>query len=223
MGSRASLRRCNRLTRRCFCSSGWPSNTWGETDRHEGWAGSNWAGNVRWADSTLCEPLSEEHLSEIVHTSSKVSIVGSAHSFTPVVAANGCATTLVSLRKMPRICHLDEQTCTLTVDAGCTYSEICSFLSTTQFALPNTASLPHFSVAGALATGTHGSSGMGPDGRLLLSGLADTVVKLKVGIGPQCRPCQQVVTNSVPLSLRLSGLMGSLGVWHRETLASTAL
>lgn len=88
--------------------------------------------------------------------------LGSAHSFTPLVSASAESvepTTIISLRKMPRKCDLDEQSMMLTVDAGSTYSEVCSFLRDTAYALPNTASLPQFSVAGALATGTHGSSG----------------------------------------------------------------
>ena len=74
---------------------------------------------------------------------------------------------------------------TLTVDAGSTYSEVCGFLAAhSSLALPNTASLPHFSVAGACATGTHGSSGMGSDGRLSLSGAADAVASIEL-IGPE--------------------------------------
>lgn len=88
------------------------------------------------------------------------------------------------MRRMPRVCRLDEDAHTVTVDAGTTYSEVCSFLAGTRFALPNTASLPHFSVAGAVATGTHGSSGMLPDGRLRLSGLPDAVEAIEF-VGPE--------------------------------------
>ena len=34
----------------------------------------------------------------------------------------------------------------------------------TAWALQNTASLPHFTIAGALSMGTHGSSGLHEDG-----------------------------------------------------------
>ena len=62
----------------------------------------------------------------------------------------------------------------LEVDAGATLSEVCSFLSTRGYALENTASLPQFGVAGALATGTHGSSGVGQDGRATTRSLVDS-------------------------------------------------
>jgi len=111
----------------------------------------------------------------------RIRTLGSAHSFTPLIAASSKElAAILSLRRMPRICVLDAAAKRLTVDAGTTYSEVCAFLSSTPFALLNTASLPHFSVAGAVATGTHGSSGLGPDGRLLLSGLADAVVEIEL-------------------------------------------
>src|SRR5205085_497424 len=46
---------------------------------------------------------------------------------------------------------------TVTVEAGITYGQLCPHLHRAGRALPNLASLPHVSVAGACATGTHGS------------------------------------------------------------------
>ena len=122
--------------RRMFCTAHWPNSTWGETDRHDGWQGSNWAANIRWTNSALHEPSSVEEVSRIVRAASKVRVVGSAHSFTPLVATDNVPTTLLSLRKMPAVCQLDKHAATITVDAGATYSELCNYLSTTDYALP---------------------------------------------------------------------------------------
>ena len=46
---------------------------------------------------------------------------------------------------------------TVTVEAGITYGQLCPQLDQQGFALHNLASLPHISVAGGCATGTHGS------------------------------------------------------------------
>jgi xylitol oxidase len=46
---------------------------------------------------------------------------------------------------------------TVTVSAGARYGELCTYLDKQGFAIPNLASLPHISVAGACATATHGS------------------------------------------------------------------
>ena len=43
---------------------------------------------------------------------------------------------------------------------GATLAELAYFLQGTGFALANTPALPQFTVAGAVATGTHGSSGV---------------------------------------------------------------
>lgn len=163
----------------------WPCNSWGESDRHDGWRGSNWGGNIKWIGCPLIEPRSLTELQEIVRASKKIRVVGSAHSFTPLIYRHNDSQlpTLLSLRKMPRKWEIDTATSVLTIDAGSTYSEVCCALSHTRFALSNTASLPQFSIAGAISTGTHGSSGMGKDGRLLLGGLADAVLSLEI-VGP---------------------------------------
>jgi xylitol oxidase len=52
---------------------------------------------------------------------------------------------------------LDETSRTVTVGAGTTYGAIASWLGERGWALGNMASLPHISIGGAIATGTHGS------------------------------------------------------------------
>ena len=172
---------------RCLSTAGWPPNSWGEADRPDGWRGANWSGNTRWVGQRLHQPESMATLCEVVASAEQVRAIGSAHSFPPIVSggvASDPRLELVSLRRMPRSMTLDEGAKMITVDAGTTYSEVCAFLAQhTQLALANTASLPHFSVAGAVATGTHGSSGMGHDGRLLLSGMADSVRAVEL-VGP---------------------------------------
>jgi xylitol oxidase len=82
-------------------------------------------------------------------------VLGSGHSFNDIADTTG---DQVSLRRLPRVFALDEEARTVTVDGGARYDEICGPLAAAGFALPNLASLPHISVAGAVATATHGSS-----------------------------------------------------------------
>ena len=199
-------------------ASGWAANTWGEADRHEGWRGANWGGNVRWVGASVAEPASMAELQETVAKARRIRAIGSAHSFTPLVSAGPerePAASLVSLRCMPRVCELDEPNKRLTVDAGATFSEVCAYLAGTSLALPNTASLPHFSVAGAVATGTHGSSGMGVDGRLLLSGLADAVAAIEL-VGPSGE-LRWVAEGDADFDAAVVSL-GLLGIASRVTL-----
>jgi xylitol oxidase len=58
---------------------------------------------------------------------------------------------------MDRVVALDPKLRTVTVESGMTYGQLCPYLHRQGFALHNLASLPHISVAGAVATATHGS------------------------------------------------------------------
>ena len=115
---------------------------------------TNWAGNHPYVAASIHEPESIERLQEIVRSARTLRVLGSRHSFNDVADSTG---DLVSLRRMPRIFRLDRGARTVTVDAGVRYGELCAELDSAGFALHNLASLPHISVAGACATGTHGS------------------------------------------------------------------
>src|SRR5262249_8909686 len=52
---------------------------------------------------------------------------------------------------------IDQQRRTITVGGGTNYGVLADYLHQAGWALHNMASLPHVSVAGAIATGTHGS------------------------------------------------------------------
>jgi xylitol oxidase len=58
---------------------------------------------------------------------------------------------------MNQVTALDPAAHTVTVEAGMSYGQLCPVLDGKGFALHNLASLPHISIAGACATGTHGS------------------------------------------------------------------
>ena len=114
----------------------------------------NWAGNVEYAAERFHEPKSVADIQAIVAAATKVRAVGSRHSFNTIADTSG---DLVSLGSMPRVVELDPQARTVTVDGGIKYGELATRLHENGWALANLASLPHISVAGACATGTHGS------------------------------------------------------------------
>lgn len=69
---------------------------------------------------------------------------------------------LVDLSGIPAEIDIDESSGTVAVNAAATYGKVAPALDLAGFALHNVGSLPHISVAGATATGTHGSgSGLG--------------------------------------------------------------
>jgi alditol oxidase len=115
---------------------------------------TNWAGNLAYSAARLHEPESMEQLRDIVRNTPSLRVLGSRHSFNDIADTKG---DQVSLRRMPRIFELDRGVGTVRVDGGVRYGELCADLHAAGFALHNLASLPHISVAGACATGTHGS------------------------------------------------------------------
>jgi alditol oxidase len=115
---------------------------------------TNWAGNHTFRPARLYEPETVEEVQEIVRGARSLRVLGSRHSFNDIADSPG---ELMSLARLPRAIVLATDGSTVTVDGGIPYGELAVRLETAGFALHNLASLPHISVAGACATGTHGS------------------------------------------------------------------
>jgi xylitol oxidase len=114
----------------------------------------NWSGNIVFGAARTEEPATLEQLQEIVAQGDKLRIVGSGHSFNPIVATPA---TLLSLRHLAGPVTVDGARRRAWVPAGAAYSTVNVELQRAGWALPNLASLPQISVAGAVATATHGS------------------------------------------------------------------
>ena len=116
-------------------------------------AGQNWAGSHGYAAPSFVEPTSLDEPQAIVASTEKVRALGSRHSFNDLADTSG---TLIGTSKLPHSVEiLDEDT--IAVAPWMKYGEIAALLKPHGLALHNLASLPHISVAGAIATGTHGS------------------------------------------------------------------
>jgi len=114
----------------------------------------NWAGNHTYAAASLHHPETVAEVQALVARHDRVKVLGTRHSFNAVADTTGA---LLSLARLPREIVIDDARRTVTVDGGATYGQIGEALHRTGWALPNLASLPHISVAGACATATHGS------------------------------------------------------------------
>lgn len=121
--------------------------------------GLNWAGNYHYTAQRLLQPRNVEELQEQTAAATRLRAVGSRHSFSPIADTSG---DLVSLSQMPRVLQIDEVQQSVTVDAGMRYGEVAVALQQHGWALSNTASLPHITVVGSVATGTHGSGDSHP-------------------------------------------------------------
>ena len=167
---------------------------------------TNWAGNHSYAAARLLQPTSVDELQELVAATESVRALGSRHSFNDVADTTG---DLVSLRSLVRVFELDPVSCTVTIDGGMHYGELCPRLDEVGFAIHNLASLPHISVAGACATATHGSGNR-------LGNLATAVTALELvtasGELARCARADDASFNGMVVAL------GALGIVTRLTL-----
>src|SRR5579875_2211826 len=114
---------------------------------------TNWAGNYSYLAKQHEEPTTVDEIASAIRTSHKAKALGTRHSFNHIADTSGTHIALTHLKSMSLNTH--EQV--VRVGAGVTYGELAPWLDAQGFAVHNLASLPHISVAGACATGTHGS------------------------------------------------------------------
>lgn len=117
---------------------------------------TNWAGNIIYTAEKLHRPRSLDALRAVVADSARLRVLGSGHSFNEI-AEPGADGVLLSLDALPSEVAVDTAARTVRVGGGVRYAELARVVHAHGLALPNMASLPHISVAGSVATGTHGS------------------------------------------------------------------
>jgi len=115
---------------------------------------TNWAGNISFAAPEFRCPVSFGELQAVVARSPRVRVLGTGHSFNDMADSPG---TQLSLAGLPPEVEIDSARSLVRVSAALPYSALAARLDRQGFALRAMASLPHISVAGATATGTHGS------------------------------------------------------------------
>ena len=115
--------------------------------------GTNWSGNYGYGAKALHRPQRIEELQELVSGARALRALGSRHSFTSIADS----AELVALDALPGEILVDSEAGVVTVPGSITYAGLAEALNRAGLALHNMASLPHISVAGAIATGTHGS------------------------------------------------------------------
>jgi len=114
-----------------------------------------WAGTHTFAAPRILNATTVEQVQDAVRTrAGRVRALGTRHSFHDLADTDGTLITVTGIDPDP---VLDESARTVTVGGGIRYGELALWLEERGWALHNMGSLPHISVAGATATGTHGS------------------------------------------------------------------
>ncbi len=113
----------------------------------------NWAGNITFSTNHVHNPGSVDEVRQVVKSCAKLRAQGTRHSFNTIADSDA---NLISLKRLDSI-EIDDKARTVAVGAGVTYGKLAPTIDARGWALHNLASLPHISVAGAIATATHGS------------------------------------------------------------------
>ncbi|MGX1812192.1 D-arabinono-1,4-lactone oxidase [Nocardia sp. NPDC055321] len=118
----------------------------------------NWAGDQSCSPASFAAPGSPEEVATVLaraeaagHT---VRVAGSGHSFTETVLTDG---TLMRLNKLDKILSVDRATGLVRAEAGITLNAASTALHPLGLAFPNLGDIDVQSIAGATATGTHGT------------------------------------------------------------------
>ena len=161
---------------------------------------TNWAGNQRDRARRVRPGSAEEVVEEITRAraaGSTVKPVGSGHSFTGTALTGGVR---IDLARLSGLVSIDRERRLATVRAGTSLRELNRLLAANGLALPNLGDVDAQTVAGALATGTHGTgarfgclatfvealtlvTGTGEVTRCDATGAADVFAAARVGIG----------------------------------------
>lgn len=206
---------------------------------------TNWGGNLVYAATHLVEPSSVAELEQILPTLDAPRALGSRHSFSGVADTPGVQ---VSTAGLPRSVEVDALQRIVRVEGAVRYGDLARVLDDEGLALANLASLPHITVAGGVATGTHGSGDalgtlatqvcglevVGWDGRLrrlsrehpdlsgaiISLGRLGVVTALELRVEPAYEVAQTVV-EQVPLNAVLAGLDGVTALGDSVSLFTT--
>lgn len=115
---------------------------------------SNWSGSVAAKPAEIARPNTEAELAAIVARSRKVRVVGAGHSFMPLCETDGA---LISLAEMEGGVEMSADKTRAWAPAGWSLAKLTEALWAQGVSLINQGDVNPQALAGAIATGTHGT------------------------------------------------------------------
>lgn len=171
-----------------------PSTTW-----------QSWSGRIRCTPSEIVLPTCEDEIVAAVRAAERarrtLRVCGSGHSFTPLVATDG---VLLELDGWQGVESSDAAACRATIRAGSKIASLGEELRARGMALANQGDVDVQALAGALATGTHGTGAA-------LGSLSSQLAGLRlVAGGGMTVACDDAADPDLLAAARVS--LGALGV-----------
>jgi L-gulono-1,4-lactone dehydrogenase len=115
---------------------------------------TNWARQQRCAPERIEKPRTEEELVRAVTSARRVKVAGTGHSFTDIACTDGVMVDMSAMRKVLAVDGSE-----VTVQAGITLRELGEELRARGLAMENQGDVDPQTIAGAIATATHGTGG----------------------------------------------------------------
>jgi len=171
----------------------------------------NWAGDQRCRPAVLASPGSIEEISAALARAGaddrRVRVVGSGHSFSEIALTDGLQ---LHLNRLTRVLDLDRSAGLVRVQGGITIRELSARLAEHGLALENLGDVDAQTLAGAIATATHGTGARLPN---ISAQVAELTLVLADGSTLRCAPDEDAeVFHAARVSL------GALGVIAEVTL-----
>lgn len=162
----------------------------------------NWSGNQQAQPTLRKTPKNEEQLIDLLKNSTQhIRCVGAGHSFSPLVPTSD---TLISLARFRSVDNINVQTQQVDVGAGALLSGIGQPLWEAGLALSNMPDINTQTLAGAIATSTHGTG-------MTLGSLSSAVTTLRmVSAAGDIIECS--ASNNSELFYAAGNNLGALGV-----------
>ncbi len=174
---------------------------------------SNWAGNEHAYPAARAAPANEAELAALLPKAQiPVRPVGSGHSFTALVPTDG---TLLSIDRLNGLVGQDATAMTATVRAGTKLSALGPLLASIAQEMPNLPDINKQTLAGALATGTHGT------GKGIKAIHGDVTAMRLVLPSGEVTECSRDVRPELFHAARVS--LGAFGVLSEVTLQNRSL
>lgn len=180
-----------------------PSAALAGARRWQNWSGLQQATPAHWAT-----PANEAEVQQLMRrTTGNIRPAGSGHSFTALVPTS---TTLVSIDRLASVVHIDRKAMTVTAQAGMRIGALARALDAQGLALRNQPDVDVQTLAGAIATGTHGTGAQ-------LPALHDDVVAMRL-VRPDGEMVEISADRDPDLMAAARVALGSLGVVTQLTL-----
>lgn len=117
-------------------------------------AWKNWSGSVQSTPGRIARPKTERELAELVAGAQKLRVTGAGHSFMPLCETDG---VLVSLSELEGAVEFNADKTRVWAPAGWSLAKLTAVLWQEGVSLINQGDVNPQALAGAIATGTHGT------------------------------------------------------------------